>query len=161
MSVAKDNNKKLEKGYYQFAIHRRYEGITSAKISQMIKDKFNVEFHHSTIRKWFSVKGCLYKDYNDYAKLMNRLERQETRDFLKGNISKAAKALAMCISGQGNMTMVVAANSFLDRGLGKPKDLEDDEDDEQVENKIGMVEALKLLELKDINKQIDGAKQIS
>lgn len=118
----KDLNKANDKpiaGYQLFAIEKRYEGWSAPDISLELEKKYKIKVPDSTIRYWFYKKGPLAGYYRNYADLRIRLELEETHDFIKGNVSKAAKVLARVMAGKGGMPQVAAAQIFLERGLGK------------------------------------------
>lgn len=106
---------------YQFhAIKRRYEGAPAIKISQEIGELYDIKIADSTVRWWFTKTGALAQLYREYADQMIDLEIEETRDFIRGNVSKAAKILAavMARGNPGDSPRVAAAKEFLTRGLG-------------------------------------------
>ena len=141
--------------YQFFAIKERYRGTQYKKISLMIANEFNVNIPEGTIKYWFYKKGPLKDFYRKYADDMIDIEIEEARDFIKGNVSKAAKILAQVMVGNGDSAQVSAAKEFLERGLGKVKE----EHEHKVEANItlGVFDILRILEQKDLNKQNDGS----
>lgn len=132
LSKKKDNLSILP-AYQFYAIKQRYKGIPYKEITTKIGEIYGVYLGNSTVRCWFWKNGVLQQQYREYADLMIQLEFEECRDFIRGNVSKAAKTLARVMSGDGNAAMVMAAKEFLDRGLGKVK--------EEVEHSGGIVVA--------------------
>lgn len=105
--------------YKRYAIKRRFQGIPYIKIAGEIKERFKINVKEYTLKNWFWKGGSLTVPYRSYADLMIGLEIEETRDFIKGNLKKAAKILAKVMTGDGTPAQVSAAKEFLDRGLGR------------------------------------------
>lgn len=145
---SKKSNFSILSAYKFFAIQKRYEGISYKNISLRIKENYDIDVPESTIKWWFYKNGQLITIYREYADEMIELEREETKDFLKGNVSKAAKILAKVMLGNGSPAQVSAANIFLDRGLGKVK--EEIEAHVKHTGVISVVDVLKLLEQQDL-----------
>lgn len=116
------NDNKIILAHYWEAIKLRYEGKTSAKIKDVILEKYDIDVHSGTIRNWFMRNGALRELYDNYAEERIELEKKEAQNFLKGNVTKAAKTLAMVMAGKGGPAQVMAAKEFLERGLGKVKE---------------------------------------
>lgn len=107
--------------YQYHAVKRRYEGASALKISEEMREKYGVNYPDSTIRWWFCRTGTLAKFYREYADEMIEMEKEEARDYIKGNVAKSAKILAaiMISPTAQDSTKVAAAKEFLERGLGK------------------------------------------
>lgn len=112
-------NFSLIPAYEFFAVQKRYEGLSYNNISQEIEKIYNIHVPPGTIKWWFYKGGRLAPFYREYADTMVAMEIEEVQDFIRGNVSKAAKVLAGVMQGSGGMAQVAAANAFLDRGLGK------------------------------------------
>lgn len=119
------NKNEIIPAYHFEAVKLRYQGMRYKQIRQELKIKFGIDREEQTIAYWFYKDGPLHKFYREYADLMIALEVEETRDFIRGNVSKAAKTLAAVMTGQGGPAQVMAAKEFLDRGIGKIKDDEE------------------------------------
>jgi hypothetical protein len=106
---------------YQFhAIKMRYSGqYTYKQMVEEINKKYGVTFSVEAIQSWFGKRGSLGEAYRQYADEMMALEIEEAQDFIKGNVSKAAKTLAAVMMGKGGPAQVMAAKEFLDRGIGR------------------------------------------
>ncbi|HBX15891.1 MAG: hypothetical protein UV20_C0009G0033 [Candidatus Magasanikbacteria bacterium GW2011_GWA2_42_32] len=115
----KSANLSLLSAYQFFAIQKRYEGHPYKRISAEIKQNYGIEIAEGTIKWWFYKGGPLAQCYREYADNMVQLEIEEVQDFIRGNLSKAAKVLAQVMQGMGGPAQVMAAKEFLERGLGK------------------------------------------
>ena len=118
----KKRNFSILAGYHFLAIEERYKGTTYKEIVNKIRQKFGVEFAISTIKNWFCHVGGLHDCYRDYSDQMIKLEKEETDDFIKGNIKNAAKTLAFVMATGTDSAKVNAAKEFLERGMGKVKE---------------------------------------
>ena len=118
----KSDNFETLPAYEFFAIQEKYRGVPYKQICVNIKEKYDKDIVEETVKHWFWKKGKLLTMYRDYADTMIDLEMEECRDFIRGNVSKAAKTLARVMAGDGGPAQVMAAREFLDRGLGKVKE---------------------------------------
>ncbi len=118
----KKSNLSIIPAHEFLAIQLRYQGMQYDKISLQIKQKYDLDVPKTTIAWWFYKNGKLLSLYREYADQMVELEMEEARDFIRGNVSKAAKVLAQVMQGVGGPAQVMAAKEFLERGLGKVKD---------------------------------------
>jgi hypothetical protein len=108
--------------YKFYAVQERFKGTPYKQIALNIREKYDVDITESGIKYWFSSNGSLMEFYREYADGMIKLELEEVRDFIRGNVTMAAKVLAGVMAGKGGPAQVMAAKEFLDRGLGKVKD---------------------------------------
>jgi len=139
--------------YKYYAVQKRAERVPYITIARRIKEKYNEDVSEQRVKNWFWSRGSLYKFYRAYVDEIREMEKEATKDFIDGNLSKAAVTLAQVMAGQGDSAQVAAAKIFLDRGLGKVKE----EKDIRVSGTVGvaMVDVLKAIDQIEDEKRKD------
>lgn len=117
--LPKTSRNSLVLPYHHRACELLIEGVSTEDIPEILLREYNFKISGRGIRWWFA-QGHYVRIYYD-ALVLQEIERKKkiTQDRFGAHVDKAQEALASVMNGRDGMAKVVAANSFLDRGLGK------------------------------------------
>lgn len=122
------------------AIRLKYDGIPYAEIAKQLK------VPKTTIESWFEKTGLLHDAYDGYAHGMDSDIRKENIADIRRSAQTAIKMLAALMGSKSDFVKLNAANSLLDRWLGKAKqpielpEKPTDPDDMSYEEKLLLLE---------------------
>ena len=119
--VPRGAEKSLEKldGVQKRTIELKYRGFNASRILEILaEEKFELP-RLSTIHRWFSKEGCLYKHYETYKMVENQYRRDEAHLIFKRNIANAAKTMVKKLRSRNERVALEAAKEIVDREMGK------------------------------------------
>ncbi|TAK04191.1 hypothetical protein EPO34_03535 [Patescibacteria group bacterium] len=97
------------------AVRLKYEGVPYADIAKQTR------VPKTTIDNWFEKNGLLHNAYEEYALEMDALIRKENLADIRRGAQTAIKMLTALMGSKSDFVKLNAANSLLDRWLGKAK----------------------------------------